>query len=287
MNVLEAIADRVEQEPIPSRVAFDILRIIEDENHSLKEVIQLTTNDAALTTEVLKLANTATYRRGEPVSTVNRAILLLGEMMVVGVAICASSSIVFNCPLNGYESADGEMWDHSLRTAVAAREVSRFAKKRISSGLAFTAGLLHDIGKTVISEFLEGRTSELVNACEEGTVADYLEAERKAVGTDHAEVGYKLACKWSLPDSLSVAIRDHHVPARAEEEYKSLVYTVHLADLIAMIGGAGTGVDSLAYSLDDHYEDWIQITKDDFALLLMNVEDEFISIKNLFPKQGT
>lgn len=282
MNVLECIARRVEEKPLPSRIAFELLHIIEDENHSLKQIIALVENDAALTTEVLKLANTAAYRRGEPASTLSRAMLLMGEMMVVGVAICASSSIIFNCPLNGYDSSADEMFDHSLRSAIAAREVARFARKKINPGLAFTAGLLHDIGKTVISEFLEGRTMELTKACEEGEVADYLQAEKSVLGTDHADVGFMLARQWHLPDTLAFAIRDHHQPASTEEAYRTLVYTIHLADLISMMGGAGTGADSLAYTLDERYEEYLEVGKDDFAILLMKVQEDFVSIKQSF-----
>ena len=106
-------------------VAFEILKTIEDENHSLKDVIRLVENDASLTSEVLKMANSAAYYRGQPVTTVNGAVLLMGEMMVVGVAICVSTSIVFQRPLDGYESPEGEMWDHSLRSAIACRELAR------------------------------------------------------------------------------------------------------------------------------------------------------------------
>ncbi len=279
MNTLEMISKRVQEQPIPSRVAFELLRIIEDENHALRHVIQIVENDAALTTEVLKVANTAMYRRGEPVSTLNRAVLLLGEMMVVGVAICASSSIVFGKALHGYESDEGDMWDHSLRTAIAAREISKYATTKTSPGLAFTAGLLHDIGKTVISEFLEGSAADLAQACEDGSATDYIEAERNAVMTDHAEVGYWLARQWHLPKVLAFAIRDHHFPSRTEEEHRTLVYVVHLADLVAMMGGAGTGADSLAYGIDNNYEDYVRIEKDDFATLLMTVEDSFVQIK--------
>jgi len=279
MNLLETITKRIKEKPIPSMVAFEILKVIEDENHSLKQVVRLVENDASLTTEILKVANSATYYRGQPVNTVNRAVLLLGEMMVVGIAICASSSIVFNSPLDGYESGEGEMWDHSLRSAIAAREIARYAKKNLPPGLAFTAGLLHDIGKSVISEFLVGSTEDMTHLCEKGDVSDYLEAERKAIGTDHAEIGYSLAKQWGLPEILCLAIRHHHKPANATEQYRKLVYTVHLGDLISMLGGSGTGSDSLAYKVDNNYDQFINISKDELAFVLLKVQEDFANIK--------
>ncbi len=279
MSILEKISKRIEEKPLPSMVAFEILKVIEDENHSLKQVVKLVENDASLTTEVLKVANSATYFRGMPVNTVNRAVLVLGEMMVVGVAICASSSIVFNSALEGYESPEGDMWEHSLRAAIASREIAKYTKNKVTPGLAFTSGLLHDIGKSVISEFLVGTAADMTEACEKGKVHDFLEAERKAVGTDHAEVGCQLAEKWGLPVALKTVIKQHHSPVKADAKHIALVYTVHLGDLIAMLGGYGTGVDALSYKIDNNYENYIKIDKDEFSLILLKVQEEFELIK--------
>ncbi len=279
MSIADAIAKKIAEQPIPSLMAVQLLKVIEDEDHSLKEVVRLVETDASLTTEVLKVANSAAYYRGQPVTTISRAVLLLGEMMVVGVAICASSSIVFHAPLDGYNSQKGEMWEHSLRTAIAARELARYARKSISPGLAFTAGLLHDIGKSVISGFIAGSTEEMAQSCQNGGVTDFIEAERKLLGTDHAEVGYALAQRWGLPELLCAAIRDHHQPAQSDEKYKGLVYTVHLADLISMIGGCGTGSDSLAYRLDNNYVEYIRFEKEELELLLLKIQGDFVSLK--------
>jgi len=281
MSLQEQIAKRVEEKPIPSMVAFQLLKVIEDDDHSLKEVINLVANDASLTAEVLKVSNSATYYRGQPVTTVNRAVQLLGEMMVVGVAICASSSVVFNSPLEGYESVAGEMWEHSLRCAISAREIAKHSKKNMSHGLAFTAGLLHDIGKSVVSEFLVGSSEDMMELCESGAVQDYIEAERKIVGTDHAQVGYSLAKHWRLPDTVCVGIRDHHRPSEAIEEHRPLVYAVHLADLISQLGGSGTGCDSLAYRVDSNYEEYFPLDRDAMALILLKIEEDFNSIKDM------
>jgi putative nucleotidyltransferase with HDIG domain len=284
MSIAEKIAKRIEEKPIPSMVAFQLLKVIEDEDHSLKDVVQLVENDASLTSEVLKMANSAAYYRGEPVTTVNRAVLLMGEMMVVGVAICASTSIVFHSPLEGYESAAGEMWDYSLRSAIASRELARFAKKPVQPGLAFTAGLLHDIGKSVISDFLVGSTQDLIDGT--GNGHDYLEGERKLTGTDHAEVGYALGKHWGLPESLCVAIRDHHAPLKSDDEFRTLVYVVHLGEIFSMIGGNGTGADTLAYKVDPDYENYVSFSKKDFEGLLLKIEEDFESIKNAIQDKG-
>ena len=95
--------------------------------------------------------------------------------MGVGVAICVSTSIIYQMPLDGYESPEGELWDHSLRSAIACRELAKFTKGKVNPGLAFTAGLLHDIGKSIISEFLFGSTKERTELCASRQAADYHE----------------------------------------------------------------------------------------------------------------
>ena len=279
MSIIEQITQRIKEQPLPSMVAFEILKTIEDEDHSMKAVVRLIENDASLTAEVLKMANSAAYYRGQPVTTVGRAFLLMGEMMVVGVAICVSTSIIYKKPLDGYESPEGEMWDHSLRSAIACRELAKFTKGKVNPGLAFTAGLLHDIGKSVISEFLVGNTKEMTDLCASKEAADYIEAERRAVGTDHCEVGYSMAKRWGLPEMLCMALRDHHHPAKTDDQYKYLVYTVHLGDIISMLGGAGTGSDSLAYTIDNEYEKYLNIQKDELSQILLKVEEDFAELK--------
>ena len=279
MSVAEEITRRIKEHALPSMVAFEILKTIEDEDHSMKDVVRLVENDASLTAEVLKMANSAAYFRGQPVTTVGRSVLLMGEMMVVGVAICVSTSTIYQKPLDGYESPEGEMWDHSLRSAIACRELAKFTKGKVNSGLAFTAGLLHDIGKSVISEFLVGSTKEMTELCSREEAEDHIEAERRAVGTDHCEVGYLMAQRWGLPEMLCLALRDHHHPANTEDQYKSLVYTVHLGDIISMLGGAGTGSDTLAYTVDNEYEKYLNIQENELSLILLKVEEDFAELK--------
>lgn len=280
MSIPENIAARVREKPIPSLVAFKLLQLLDDQDHSMKQVVQLIENDPSLTTEVLKVANSATYFRGKEVTTVSRAVLLMGEMMVVGIAICASSSIVFHAPLNGYDCKKGQMWEYAVKSAIGAREIVAFLKRKISPGLAFTAGLLHDIGKSVLSDFLIPKKQELEHRIEGGASLNFLDAERETVGTDHCEVGYALARHWGLPKSLCIAIRDHHTPYHTEKAHQELVYAVHLGDHFAMMAGAGTGADTFNYPIDENYTDFVQIQKNDFAHLFLKVQEEFEYIKS-------
>ncbi len=274
-----SISDRIKEMPMLSVVASRLLELTGGDDHSLQDVAKIVENDAYLTTRVLRVVNSAAFAPIEPIHTVSKAIVYLGEKMVVGIAIGACSAKIFKNPLSGYEAAAGALWEHSLRTAIAAREIASYTKKVISSNLAFTAGLLHDIGKSVISEFLHGNVDEMVNMCDEGRVENFLKAERNTIGTDHAEVGCELATHWHLPESLATVIRYHHEPNKSDDKYRPLVYAVHVGDLLAMMGGTGTGADSLSYTIDENYLEFIDINKDHLARVLLKVQEEFSRTK--------
>ena len=100
-------------------------------------------------------------------------------------------------------------------TAVAARRLARFAHKAVEADLAFTCGLLHDLGKAVLSAHLAGVVTEVLARLEREDETSYLDAEAGLLGTTHAEVGLALARRWRLPAPLDVVMAHHHRPHTA------------------------------------------------------------------------
>ncbi|MBD3166853.1 HDOD domain-containing protein, partial [bacterium] len=264
-----------------SDVAQRLIDVTADERHSLTDVVKVVQTDASLTAHVLRIANSAAFARRQEINSLDQAVMRLGERLVMGIAVGACSAQLYDASLAGYEAGSGALWDHSLRCAISAREVSKYANEKISSDLAFTAGLMIDIGKGVISEFLRGRTKKMTKLYDEGVVDTYLEAERKIIDTDHVEVGAEVARQWKLPDRLASAIEFHHHPDRAPEEHRTLTFAVHLGDWIAsMSGGAGIGSDSLSYELNDAYHEYYTLTTQDFDMIILNVQEEFQQVKD-------
>jgi putative nucleotidyltransferase with HDIG domain len=142
--------------------------------------------------------------------------------------------------------------------------------------------LLHDIGKSVLSLYLGGQGMKIAEDVSLAIIKDFVEGERKVLGIDHAEVGYKMAEKWGLADELVVAIKHHHSPAEAPEEYRHLVYGVHLADIIAMMGGAGTGDDTLMYKVEEDYGKYFDISSRVFEKILLRIITQYDSIASIF-----
>jgi HD-like signal output (HDOD) protein len=86
-------------------------------------------------------------------------------------------------------------------------------------------------------------------------------AEKGILGFDHAEIAFALCKKWSVPESLSVAIRHHHAPARSKGD--KLTHIIHIADSLAMMSGLGAGIDGMAYEMDDQSMVLLGITEED------------------------
>ncbi len=236
---ISQIVNRIRRMPTLSPVATHLLMLSADDANDLRELVQVIHSDAFLTMRVLKVANMAAHSVGRSVTSLSRAVIALGSNMVVGIAMQACAPGVFNTALSAYSSTEGKLWEHSLFTGLAAKAIAKQMAGGASPELAFTAGLLHDLGKVVISQLLNqpGRPSIRLAALKRQAL---MECECKSAGMDHATLGYWLACHWSLPPELCLPIRYHHSPDEAPEEMVRLCSAVHYGDLLAHKAGYTT-----------------------------------------------
>lgn len=280
MSVEGEIRQAVHDLPLVSRSMFRVLEVVSDERHSAADVVRIVECDGALTAEILRAVNSAAYAHLGEVTSVVRAVALLGDAVVAALAVRTCSAKIMERELRGYDSARGEMWAHALRTAIAARRISVYARTPVDKAAAYTAGLMHDIGKIVVSNFLEKNKGAVRRGEAHG---DFLEIERRAIGITHERAGAILAGEWGLPEGIRQAIEHHHGPAAARAADRPLVYVVHLGDAVAMMGGAGTGADTLDYSLDGDYPEYVAVDRERLALTMLDVEEEFeLACRSIF-----
>ena len=280
MNRMKEILQKARSLPPLPHSVTNLMKVMADEKHSLNDIVRIVELDTTLTAVALKAVNSAAFGLREPVTSIARAVSFLGEKSMVGMALSASAPDVFDKELGGYESRRGEMWAHSLKTALAAREMAPAAREEVNQEMVFTAGMLHDIGKSILSHFLIGQAPEMLASVDRGDAQDYLEAEKQAVGVDHCEAGFELARAWRLPAPLAEVIRFHHKPGEADEEHRTLVYLVHLGDITAMMTGSSTGADALGYDLDESFADFVDLKKSSLERIMMTVMLEFEKIQS-------
>lgn len=271
----EVVRKAIEQLPVFSPSALQLLEVVADPDHDLDDVVKIVKFDSSLTMRVLKAVNSPVYGLVNEITSIDRALSYTGERTVVSIAVQENTGQLFNKPLEGYQGDAGDLWRHDLFSAIASREVARYAKGDFDLDLAFTGGLLHDIGKSIFAAVWKEFSQEAPVQIDQGAVNDYLMAEHDLTGLDHTEVGYEMACHWQLPESLKAVILHHHHPAEAIECMQPLVYAVHLGDIVSMMAGCATGSDGLQYQLDPGYKEFFNLSSETLAEIVLNAEEEF------------
>jgi putative nucleotidyltransferase with HDIG domain len=233
----------------PTAVA-EAIRLLSDETADNDRIAAVLQRDQGLVAQVLKLANSAFYGVSRRVSTVKQALLVLGRNPVRSMVVAAASQEFLGRPQPGYQMARGQLWEHSLAVGLAASMVaSRIAYRPADE--AFVAGLLHDIGKVVLGEYLAEHSVELEELLSHGEAGlAFDEIEREILNIDHATLGGRLCDHWQLPARLGNAVRYHYHPSDAGDDWQ-LAAVVHAANALTLSVGVGLGVDGLQYVLDE------------------------------------
>ncbi|RYG22383.1 HDOD domain-containing protein, partial [bacterium] len=200
--------------PLPS-VALATHRETNKPTATAKSVSALVSSDPALTARILRLSNSAFYGGGGQISSVNGAVLMLGMQGVRNLCLLAGTYSWLQGGLPAYGLEPGALLTHSLAAAVACKAIAE--RTETDEEAAFTAGLLHDLGKVGLAMWIRA---------EHGSVESWRQ-ERKAVGFDHAQVGGELVRRWNLPLPLVGAITCHHMPCQGLED------VLYVGDLIA------------------------------------------------------
>lgn len=212
-----------------------LLLLLEDPDVHSDELADLIRVDPGLTADVLRACNSAYFASAQKPETLQEAIMRLGLREIYKLVMRVIASDAFNRPEETYGFPQADLWNHSLATATAARILARdFAE---DPELCFTLGLLHDIGKLVLSQtlgreygaaFLEPQTLELPP----------YQTEMKRWNMNHADLGGQLLKRWNFPPKIVTTIQFHHAPAEAGQNNR-LAALVDAANYIAYYIGQG------------------------------------------------
>jgi putative nucleotidyltransferase with HDIG domain len=242
MQELDDFINRVDHLPPAPRILPQLLVLLGQPDIDSSRVVNLITYDPGLTASVLQLCNSAFFGSASPVFDLQEAVTRLGFRQVCQLVAAISGSRALGAGQKGYGLEAGELWKHSVATAVAARLVAR--DRGVDDSLAFTAALLHDIGKIILAQALEDRYAQVIEEVEEKQQA-LLEAEKRLLGVQHAEIGGRLLARWKFPSSLVAGVWFHHHPTAAAPHQK-LASCVYLGNLIAFFLGWGYGRHAFA-----------------------------------------
>ncbi|MDH3221937.1 MAG: HDOD domain-containing protein [Gammaproteobacteria bacterium] len=227
---LEQLIGKGQDLPSLPEIYLRVSEQLENENSSVQQIGDTVQNDPAITTRVLKMVNSAFYGLPNQVSSIAQAVSLLGRERLKHILIGSVLRGVFSGSDNPAFSMQ-VFWQHSIKTAIIARQLAQQTRQIDEPEAMFTAGLLHDIGKLL----LINRFPERMLAAEEYMIhkrVDILSAELRQVGLSHTAVGEALMQHWGLPQMLVDCAGMHHETVH-DGPHRHATHLIYLANCLS------------------------------------------------------
>ncbi len=225
------IINKVKNLPPVSQAALKLVNLLEQESISNEEIEKVIKCDNILTAKLLRACNSPYFGLAEPVSSVDQAVLTLGHQQILHIVLTLAFGNTMVVPLPEYAAEAATIWQHSLIAASASEIVAAEAYDlEVESAVAFTVGMLHDIGKLAMSQALTPEQKTEIETRITNEKISRSAAEKLVLGTDHSEVGAALLQSWRLPANVIEAVANHHCPPLDPPKLSAVT---HVANYIA------------------------------------------------------
>ncbi|MBI5364543.1 MAG: HDOD domain-containing protein [Planctomycetes bacterium] len=212
---------------IPS-VYEEFTRVLQDPDADLQALAKVVKQDPLICAKLLHLVNSAFFGAAQRIATIEHALNYLGTKTAQQLIL--NVELFERVPVDSARTGVDMLWEqrHSLQVADFSR---RIAKDLVNADHAFTAGILHDVGRMLVAALLPERAAEI--SLEKSTSEEHGHAIEQAVlGATHAELGAYLFGLWCLPHPVVEAIAFHHRPAAIDLERPGLATVLHVADAL-------------------------------------------------------
>lgn len=248
MKRKQEVLDRITSVTELPADAAKLLSILNDPDFQINELERAISVSPSLSAIVLRLANSVYYAGSKSIATIKQAALRLGAKKIYEIVVATTSSQVATREIKGYGLPPGELWHKMVLTAFTAIELAEELEIKLPD-YAFTAGLLHAIGKVLLGSVLEVDATPILELSKREDIP-FHEAEERIVGVNHAEAGAELLHLWQLPDEIVSCVRHYNEPSAAEKP-DVVTEMIHLSAYAVHMIGIGAGVDELKYRPDD------------------------------------
>jgi HD-like signal output (HDOD) protein len=235
------LVDKVQGLPTLPSMLHNINQMVLNPRTSAKEVAQVISSDPALTSKVLRVVNSSFYGFPNRITTITHAIVILGFNTIKSIVLSSTIFDVFRKSNVATDFDRGEFWKHSIGCGAAAKVIGRRIQYPMLEEL-FIAGLLHDVGKIVLDQFLPERFGEALALARSKELLLF-DAEAQLLGVSHADVGAWLFEKWNLSKGLVETVRCHHNPPLAGE-HQRFAEIIHVSDILVRACRFGNGGDA-------------------------------------------
>jgi putative nucleotidyltransferase with HDIG domain len=271
MTAKELVA-QIKNLPPVSHAALKLVGLLDQAAVSNEDVVQVLKYDNVLTAKLLRACNSPYYGFDEPVASVEQAVLILGHQQILHIVLSIAFGGAMSAPLPGYSAEAKDLWAHSLTTAMAADRMARGNIAMVlEPAVAFTAGLLHDIGKLALNHVLTPDVQSDIRRRINDDKLSRSEAEKAILGTDHGEVGACLLESWRLPAEIVEAVANHHRPVYEPEPRLSA--PIHVANCVAHMIGSAPGWEGFAERTNERAAEALELSPENIEDLVIGAHE--------------
>lgn len=286
LRIKNVIQD-IQQLPTLPTIYNKLSNSIGDPKTSARKVSGIIEDDQALTIKIFKIINSAFYSFPQKITTISHAVVLLGFNEIKHIALAASIIDLFGETGEEQRFNHDEFWKHSLAVGVCSRIIAKKvgAMKIKDAEEAFTAGLVHDIGKIVEDQFMHDEFAKML-LIRDKLQTSMRDAEMKTFGFTHQEVGQFLSERWQLPDSFAGVIGYHNSPAnsKVDTRLQILIAVVHIADILVHALELGNGGDSFIPQIDDASWELLGFSKSYIEIIMSETKKGFEDVADILSK---
>ena len=230
---LRILTQKILKLPTVPPVADKIIQLVSSKASVVNSIVETIETDPAISAKVISFANAAFFRTGQPVTTIQDAVMKIGFDNVKSIALGIALLTLFKGKQDKDEGGYHNINRHSMVVGVFSKEIVDFMGWSNHEDI-FTNGLLHDLGLMVMNAFFPEIYARIEDKFKTGM--SFPDAENEVCGFTHGEIGVWLADKWNLPDNMCEVIQHHHNPSLSSSSATAIV---HLADIIAIKRGFG------------------------------------------------
>jgi putative nucleotidyltransferase with HDIG domain len=256
---LKGLVSGIETLPSLPSLYVEIMEALQSPNSSLKEVGKIISKDIGMTAKILQMVNSAFFGLSKQVSDPSQAVNLLGIETIKSLVLSIQIFSQFDqekCPSFSLD----RLWNHSMLTGSFAKLIAKEEDQEVSIVWdSYTAGMLHDLGKLMLSTNSYEQYQSVLSVAENETRSIW-EVEQEMFGISHAEVGAYLIGLWGLRDSIVEAIAYHHSPDRCVGREFAPLTAVHVADALTL-KGRDNQLGETASHVDSNYLAQIGVTE--------------------------
>ncbi len=278
MISLETLTKEVQElAPLPAAAA-KLAKLAADWEADINEVVNLIKYDEALTAAVLRYANSPMGQTRYRITSIRDAVVRLGTGRVLEIAVKAHVRGQMKRALPEYGFAEHDLWRHSVAAAIAADLLVQRSMNKIPQ-LAFTAALLHDIGKLILARYMKPAVLRTIAALTHDYGMTYYQAETQVLKFSHAAVGAKIVREWGLGEEIANAIENHHEITASGD---SITDVVRVCNIAAKTVGCGLGNEGMNLAADAGACERLGIGRHDFEALTAEVASVLPEVESLF-----